>query len=506
MSQALQISEEAMTGLEVATRDLRLAEAKRIDHLARGFRALPPGKMPERAYLAEAALIFGCSEHRVKSLLGLALTLSDEYIDTAGLVRDARLTLRHAEVITDAGRVITNITAAGCDDAAIAHPREQQRIAEARRKEYEQAVLPHALELTPNRLAPVAKRLAEQWAVEPIEERQAREAARRRVAVVPLDDGMAELRAYMPAVQAYGLFDHLTRIGKAAKRKTIQAPPIPGVRTTAGSAEPAPELGEAPAADDTRGLDQIRVGALYDLLSRDPFDAAAIASGTSGSGLQGRVQLVVTAEGFEALVTKHGGTVMRDTAYDPGAVKCALKGYGPIGIDSARPLIASQTRWDVVTVCKHTGSVIRTDSYRPNRAQVRFVSARDEHCRHPGCMAPVYRSEIDHTIDAALGGPTATDNLAHLCLMHHILKGESDWTVVQGEGGVLVWTSPTGRTYVERPPDLLPELTSVQADAAAPWPEAGQDRQAANPAQRSHVRFEADDDDQSGSADGNHPF
>ncbi|MBP6684820.1 MAG: HNH endonuclease, partial [Leucobacter sp.] len=135
-----------------------------------------------------------------------------------------------------------------------------------------------------------------------------------------------------------------------------------------------------------------------------------------------------------------------------------------------------------------------------------FVAARDEHCRHPGCMAPTYRSEIDHTVDAALGGPTATDNLAHLCLMHHILKGESDWTVIQRDGGVLEWTSPTGRKYVERPPDLLPELRSARDYAEAAEPAARQGQRRANPAARSRVRFEAADDAQAGSPEDQHPF
>ncbi|WP_235590669.1 HNH endonuclease, partial [Leucobacter sp. G161] len=71
-------------------------------------------------------------------------------------------------------------------------------------------------------------------------------------------------------------------------------------------------------------------------------------------------------------------------------------------------------------------------------------------------------SETDHTIDAALGGPTATDNLAYLCRSHHALKGNSDWAVKQLAGGVLEWTSPTGRIYIDLPPDLLPELRATR--------------------------------------------
>ena len=33
-----------------------------------------------------------------------------------------------------------------------------------------------------------------------------------------------------------------------------------------------------------------------------------------------------------------------------------------------------------------------------------------------------------------------------------MLKHHSPWHVDQTSGGVLEWTSPTGRTYIDRPP------------------------------------------------------
>lgn len=468
MNQSLQIQDEAITGLEDQTREIRVAEATRLDHLAHGYQALTGGEMARRAYTTEAALALGVSEPRVDSMLGLAVFLADVYRDTAVLTRAGKLSLQHAEIITDAGMVITNVTVTGVDEAAIARSLELDRLAEQRRHAYEQAVLVYARELTPNRLRPVAKRLAEQWAVEPIEVRQTRETQKRRVMVVQTDEGMAELRAYLPAVQALGLYDHLTRIGRAVKMRLIPAPAAPaagagtgGAGGTHGATGAAGVAGAGAPGDvpDMRGLDELRADALYDLLSRDPYDAAETAAvqGT-GADLHGRVQLVLTAEGVNALLATHGGTIVRDSDTPAGGVKCELQGYGPIDIESVRPLIASRYQWDLVTVCAHTGSVIRTDTYRPNKPQERFLVARDGHCRFPGCVAPVYRSELDHTIDAALGGPTATDNLAHLCRSHHALKGNSDWAVKQLAGGVLEWTSATGRIYIDLPPDLLPEL------------------------------------------------
>ncbi|WP_161937396.1 hypothetical protein, partial [Leucobacter sp. G161] len=138
-------------------------------------------------------------------------------------------------------------------------------------------------------------------------------------------------------VQALGLYDHLTRIGRAVKRRLIPAPAAPeGIAGSEGIAAPegiAAHDGQPKPADsgntadtsDLRGLDELRADALYDLLSRDPYDAAetAAAQGT-GADLHGRVQLVLTAEGVDALLATHGGTITRDTP--TGGVKCELQG------------------------------------------------------------------------------------------------------------------------------------------------------------------------------------
>ena len=98
-----------------------------------------------------------------------------------------------------------------------------------------------------------------------------------------------------------------------------------------------------------------------------------------------------------------------------------------------------------------SGQVLATDRYRPGKALKRALQVRDQHCRFPGCRMAVRNSDIDHTIDFALGGLTCADNLAHLCRRHHTLKHESAWSVMQKPGGVLEWTSPTGRVYPDLP-------------------------------------------------------
>ena len=121
-----------------------------------------------------------------------------------------------------------------------------------------------------------------------------------------------------------------------------------------------------------------------------------------------------------------------------------------------------------------TGAVLCVDRYRPGPALDRFLAARDEHCRFPGCRRAVWRCDVDHTIGAAQGGATAHGNLAHLCRRHHVLKTVEAWTVEQASPGILVWTSPTGRRHTDRPEPVVrfvadPEILERRRAMREPW-------------------------------------
>ncbi|KYH44225.1 HNH endonuclease signature motif containing protein [Branchiibius sp. NY16-3462-2] len=101
-----------------------------------------------------------------------------------------------------------------------------------------------------------------------------------------------------------------------------------------------------------------------------------------------------------------------------------------------------------------TGVVVETGdrSYRPGARLARFVQARDQHCRFPGCTRPAKLSDIDHVIRYP-DGETAAHNLQCLCRHHHRAKHEGGWKVIMSPTGVCTWTSPTGRTYLTTPGD-----------------------------------------------------
>ncbi len=92
--------------------------------------------------------------------------------------------------------------------------------------------------------------------------------------------------------------------------------------------------------------------------------------------------------------------------------------------------------------------------YRIPASVARLVRARDRHCRFPGCHVPAARCDLDHTVPFPLGLTTAA-NLHCLCRRHHRLKHETGWNVREIGANHLEWTSPSGRTYVTRPPDVF---------------------------------------------------
>jgi hypothetical protein len=129
-----------------------------------------------------------------------------------------------------------------------------------------------------------------------------------------------------------------------------------------------------------------------------------------------------------------------------------LNGRCAVDDVTARRLAGNAPGWDRVFTHPVTGTVLEVDRYEPLACQRRFLTARDVRCRAPGCRRPVRDGQIDHTHERRDGGATRLDNLAGLCVRHHTLKTETDWTVTQIGGGSLVWRSPLGFTYRDDPP------------------------------------------------------
>ncbi|MFL0294871.1 DUF222 domain-containing protein [Mycobacterium sp. SMC-18] len=92
--------------------------------------------------------------------------------------------------------------------------------------------------------------------------------------------------------------------------------------------------------------------------------------------------------------------------------------------------------------------------YRPSAAMDEFVRMRAMTCMFPGCDHPATASDIDHTVPWP-AGPTHPGNLNPKCRKHHLLKtfygGPDGWQDRQQPDGTIVWTAPTGHTYISVP-------------------------------------------------------
>lgn len=188
---------------------------------------------------------------------------------------------------------------------------------------------------------------------------------------------------------------------------------------------------------DTRTMDQLRADILTDLL------LTALPS-------------TVNTTGLESVRATVNITVAATTLAGEDERMSEFEGHGPMMSDLARVLAGRSPSWNRVFLDPR-GMVVETDNYVPTAEMKRFLRARDQHCRFPGCRATAQRCQIDHNHDHAKGGKTANGNLCLFCTRHHPLKhpdvAERDrWTAQQLDNGEILWTSPLGRTYSDEPP------------------------------------------------------
>ncbi|KAA1251192.1 HNH endonuclease [Mycobacterium simiae] len=126
----------------------------------------------------------------------------------------------------------------------------------------------------------------------------------------------------------------------------------------------------------------------------------------------------------------------------------------------------------------HPADAASEPGYTPSRALADFVRCRDLTCRFPGCDRPALHTDIDHTIPYGDGGATHASNLKCLCRSHHLIKTFWGWRDKQLPDGTVIWTSPSGHTYVTAPGSalLFPSLCAPTGQVPSREPEGGADR------------------------------
>lgn len=410
--------ESQRRGLEAAR--LRLIAVAVEQTVGEGAAAVADDRDREVAYRAlrsELALALRLGEQQLESQMRLACELSRHYRATLSALEEGAIDISHARVVVDAAAVIGTGEAPDLLN---------------RRAGYEGEVLEAAMRETPNRLRPIARRLAEQWADRSLDTRHQEAIERRRVIVIDGEDGMSDLIAHLPSLEAHAIKDRLTRIARSVER---------GERVVRARREDDENV--------QRTRDQLRADVLADLLLAS--DEHTLFAGSTAEALQAQVQLVIEATPRD----EPGEGAAQPPAPFARFEAAELLGCGPLDLRTAAEVSAETAVWDRVTIDPADGGVLRVDRYRPSAQIRRFLSARDRHCRFPGCRMPVDRCDLDHTVDAAKGGSTSCDNLAYLCRGHHIMKHHGGWRVAQVSRGVMRWTSPAGRQYVDRPPGMF---------------------------------------------------
>lgn len=409
-------------------------------------------ELARRALVADLATSTRVSEWTVTRLLSESADLCVRFATAVDALQRGEISRQHLTVIHDIGDPIDD------DDA---------------RAEFVRVAVDRAASLTPGRLAPVLKAIAERFLEQPLAQRHADAVAARDVRVIDLADGLATLSLTHDAVLIHGIHDRLTVQARcviaARDTATAAADDDDAARISNGDGDDASPAAHTDTSDngegasgscgdpsDTRTMDQLRADIAADvLLTAGPDDCVA---GTGLAAIQATVQVTVPV------------LTMIGVSDDP----CLLAGYGPIDPGTARTLAATAPGWERVMTSPVTGNVLAVDRYRPGAALARYLGARDERCRFPGCRQSVWRCDIDHTVDHAHGGATSHHNLAHLCRRHHVLKHNTAWTVQQTAPGTLVWTSPTGRKHTDRPEPtvrFLPDPDTLDRRRAMrePW-------------------------------------
>ncbi|MEV8239828.1 DUF222 domain-containing protein [Microbacterium testaceum] len=413
-----------------------------------GSRASREREMPIRSAALEIAVATTSHDLTVQRELDDAYTLTEQFSSTVDALESGRITLRHVQAVLETGVVID-------DDET--------------RRGWEEVVLSRAERDSPARVRAFARELAESVQPEGMTARHARAARARGVSVRDLADGMAELSVILPATVAYGIRDRLRRqaavirasnravAGDGGTDELATGEPshassdgdpdsatggLPGDTATAAD-RATPSQADTPRASlDERTLAQIGADLCADLLltAAPTIDPTTEATCPGGLGaIRAQIQITVP------VLTLLGHT-------DAGA---AVAGRSPIDPESARHLAAHAPGWDRVLCDPVTGTVLEVDRYSPSAAQRRYLAARDQHCRAPGCRAPLTRCQLDHNHEAQHGGATTLTNLCHLCVRHHTLKTETAWSVTQEPDGTLHFRSPLGQRVTETPPPRI---------------------------------------------------
>jgi len=443
---------------------------READRRERGLRVTHD--LPLREISAELAAAMRLSDRSVQSRMGTASLLVQMFPETHTALAAGQIDLAHAHTIVDAGTLIADPD---------------------KRAEYEHRALIAAASETPYRLSKIVKILAARIDPDTVQAEIERSKEDRSVRLIDLPHGRGQVIFEGPAVLAHAIYDRLTAAAHTLTRTTKNAPAATvekdatsdsnvgdadtgaagadsGTTGTGGQEATVSDAGQTDTGEETGG----ETGEPWFTLITGPHADACTSDDTDGNDaadadprtmdqkradILADILLTGTPTGHgDALDAIHATvqiTIPALTLLGHSTQPALLAGHGPIDLATAKRLAAGAPGWDRVLTHPSTGEPVAVDRYRPSAQLKRFLHVRDQHCRFPGCTRPPWNCDQDHTIDAALGGPTSEENLGDFCRPHHIVKHHTLWHVKQLGHGILQWTSPTGRHYTDTPISTL---------------------------------------------------
>jgi hypothetical protein len=395
----------------------------------------------------ELALILNCSRAEATTLAEVALTLVERLPATWAALADGELDWPRARALAK-------------ELGWPARETEPELVAQV-----EATVLRQAADLSVTRLRALTRRELLHRDASAAEQRRKQAERAANVTVHSAADGMAELRAFMPAPMAAAVGAAVDRYARMAK-----------------------ETG------DTRSIGPLRTGVLADLVlrpwddSRPPVTAGVTVvaplptltlspcdhpAGTLPPSTGGDPVDPGEVDGHPITAGQLREVLTELDALCPGGLRAPIDGSLDIALvdEDTGTLRATVTRSELerlvrrgcpdhptgdcgCAVLDHPSPVAR---YRPTPAQYRFVRTRDRTCRHPGCRSRAAWADLDHVVPHGDGGPTDCANLCCLCRRHHRLKTHArGWRFVMCPDGILSVTTPSGITRTTRPPGMRP--------------------------------------------------
>lgn len=360
----------------------------------------------ERSLRLELATALRVTEYTAGELLRRSVAMCDRHPEVLDALRTSRITERHADLLVDALEEIEPELCARLLDEGLALA-ERQPVGTFRRSLAELSGALRAATLT---------------------QRHAEAVARRLTTIENGEDGMAWFHLYAPQVEVQAIQTRLTAMAKALRTGREEEP---------------------------RTLDQLRADVTCDLL----IEGDTRLHPSDARGIQATVAVTVPA--LSLLSDEHARTA-----------PATVEGIGPIPIDRARELCGAAKGWMRVLTHPESGVALSVGraQYRPPADLARFVKWRAGRCMAPGCTMPADRCQIDHNIAWEHGGQTAADNTAPFCQGHHTVKHHGGWKIRHLKGGVIEWTSPTGRMYLVEPRRRFPTFTADDAPPGSTGP------------------------------------